>query len=150
MSLLKNLALIAGGVAAGYLASRASNTAEPGQAIDIKHTAPLQKILSEGGTMAQFFDSKYGAPFKHTALKALNFAAAVKAGMDEKEAELKERLDRQARDTRPGSLDSWQTDQRQSPITHEVIESETLPELDKESRLQRDAALGKDFFGSTN
>lgn len=149
MSFLKNVVLIAGGVAAGYFASRATTSSQTGSEVELKQSAPLQKVLSEGGTMAQFFDSKYGAPFKHTALKALNFAATVKAGMDEKEAELKERFDRQAQDPRPGSLDNWQTGE-QHRERHDVIESEALPELETERRLRRDAALGKDFFDSTN
>ncbi|MFW0169080.1 peptide chain release factor 4 [Rothia sp. CCM 9417] len=149
MSFLKNLVLIAGGVATGYFASRATTTSPTGSEVELKQSAHLQKALSEGSTMAQFFDSKYGAPFKHTALKALNFAASVKAGMNEKEAELKERFDRQAQDPRPGSLDNWHTGD-QDRKRGEIIDSEALPELETEARLRRDAALGKDFFESTN
>lgn len=148
MSFLKNIVLIAGGAAAGYLASRVAKTPVAGSDIELKRSAPLQKFLSEGGTMAQFFDSKYGTPFKHTALKALRFAATVKAGMDEKEAELKERFDRQTQDARPGSLDNWQTEQEHRD-SQDVIESEAFPELDSEHRIRRDAALGKDFFESS-
>lgn len=104
--------------------------------------------------MAQFFDSKYGAPFKGAALKAMSFAATVKAGMDEKEAELKDRFDAQTKDARPGSLDTWQQGSDHQLASDQVIESEALPpagslaerEADIRRRLERDANLGKDFF----
>lgn len=146
MGLLKNLALIAGGVAAGYLASRARVVQEPGSDLALKQPGTMQKFVAEDGPMAQFFDSKYGQPLKGVALKALGFAATVKAGMDEKEEELRARFDQQAQEDRPGSLDTW------TPLeAHDsgpVLEARNTPESPSPThhRLQRDAELGKDFF----
>ncbi|WP_237193840.1 peptide chain release factor 4 [Rothia nasimurium] len=155
MGLLKNLLLIAGGAAAGYLATRSTSAAPASTDLEVSTNHPLQKFTAEGSTMAQFFDSKYGAPFKGAALKAMSFAATVKAGMDEKEAELKDRFDSQTKDARPGSLDTWQQGSEHHQLTSDqVIESEALPptgslaerEADIRRRLERDAELGKDFF----
>lgn len=155
MGLLKNLTLIAGGAALGYLAKRATTAQETSTDLEVSTRNPLQKFTAEGSTMAQFFDSKYGAPFKGAALKAISFAAAVKAGMDEKEAELKDRFAAQTQDPRPGSLDSWQQGSEHHQLaSDQVIESEALPpagslaerEADIGRRLERDADLGKDFF----
>ncbi|WP_237205270.1 peptide chain release factor 4 [Rothia nasimurium] len=155
MGLLKNLLLIAGGAAAGYLASRSRTSAPASTDLEVSANHPLQRFTAEGSTMAQFFDSKYGAPFKGAALKAIGFAATVKAGMDEKEAELKDRFDAQAKDARPGSLDTWQQGSEPQQLAgDQLIESVALPqagsleerEADIRRRLERDAELGKDFF----
>lgn len=155
MGLLKNVLLIAGGAAAGYLASRSRTSAPASTDLEVSANHPLQRFTAEGSTMAQFFDSKYGAPFKDAALKAIGFAATVKAGMDEKEAELKDRFDAQTKDDRPGSLDTWQQDSEPQHLEgDQLIESVALPpagnlaeqEADIRRRLERDAELGKDFF----
>lgn len=155
MGLLKNVLLIAGGAAAGYLATRTRTSAPASTDLEVSANHPLQRFTAEGSTMAQFFDSKYGAPFKGAALKAISFAATVKAGMDEKEAELKDRFDAQTKDARPGSLDTWQQgSEPPQPVGSQLIESEALPpassleerEAEIRRRLERDAQLGKDFF----
>lgn len=154
MGLLKNLLLVAGGAAAGYLATRPRPAQTSTGELELKAKSTLERFTSEGGTMAQFFDSAYGRPFKATALKALKFAATVKSGMDEKEAELKTRYENQTKDVRPGSLDTWQQDLPQGqPERYLVLEalpgdttSSQQREADFKERLARDQALGKDFF----
>ncbi|WP_421084150.1 peptide chain release factor 4 [Rothia nasimurium] len=153
MGLMKNLLLIAGGAAAGYLATRAKGQTSS-QDLELKTKAPLQNYLQEGGPVANFFDSPYGQPLKATALRAISFAAAVKAGMDEKEAELKDKLDRQTRDPRPGSLDTWDSQEISQSRTQDVpaysLEGQTLDSPENQTptdrRIARDAELGKDFF----
>ncbi|WP_237223923.1 hypothetical protein [Rothia nasisuis] len=153
MGLLKNVLLITGGAAAGFLATR-TRVAKPARTdLEVRTKTTLERFTSEGGTMARFFDSTYGAPFKNAALKALGFAATVKAGMDEKEAELKNRFDAQTQDVRPGSLDTWQQLPPDNSPTG-VMDSDALPsavsregrEAEVRKRLARDAELGKDFF----
>ncbi|MDY6051590.1 MAG: peptide chain release factor 4 [Rothia sp. (in: high G+C Gram-positive bacteria)] len=155
MGLLKNVLLIAGGAAAGYLATRTRTPSPASTDLEVSARHTLQRFTAENSTMAHFFDSKYGAPFKGAALKAISFAATVKAGMDEKETELKERFDTQTKDVRPGSLDTWQQQGTAQQLDDGlIIESEALPpsqkltgrEAEIRRRLERDAELGKDFF----
>lgn len=110
MALLKNLLLLTGGAALGVIASRARPQVKRAGDLQVRkdsprHLAPGSERRSEA--LATFFDSPYGSPFKKGALRALSFAATVKAGMQEKEEELKERFEEQTKDLRPGSLDTW-------------------------------------------
>lgn len=157
MSWMKNLTLIAAGAAAGYLASRRqlSNT---GTDVEVKpDSGTLDNFLSAESTMAQFFDSKYGKPFQKAALRSLKFMSDVKAGMNEKEAEIQQKLEEQKKDIRPGSLDTWSRRPDSTLQDHEpeVIEQTQLIEVEssadiheqlRQNRLKRDKDLGEDFF----
>lgn len=153
MGWLKNVGLIAAGAAAGYLASRRSDQQRSKDLVQRPDGGTLDSFLAPEGTMAQFFDSKYGQPFQKAAVRTLKFMADVKSGMNEKEAEYKQKLEDQKKDLRPGSLDTWD---RPSDAEHrieaddsEVIEIESVPDIHeqlRQNRLRRDKDLGEDFF----
>lgn len=144
MGFWKNALLIAGGVAAGYIASRASQPQGASDELALRRSSTLTSFTGEDGSMAKFFDSKYGAPLKRPALGVLRFAANVKAGMDEKEAELKQKFEDQPKDIRPGSLDTW--DAPYQPRLPSAPSGLQEREEEIRRRLERDAELGKDFF----
>lgn len=147
MGFWKNALLIVGGAAAGYIASRrASNSTEQGSDLTLRTSSNLSTWTGEDGTVAKFFDSKYGAPLKGPALSVLRFAANVKAGMDEKEAELKQKFEDQPKDIRPGSLDTWDSDYKPRRLATSAGDSLQSREDEIRRRLERDAELGKDFF----
>lgn len=157
MSFWKNALLIAGGAATGYLASRSQDKLTGQSAeLTLRSEHALQKFVGKEAAVAQFFDSKYGAPFKASALSIVRFAANVKAGMDEKETELKQRFEGQKHETRPGSIDAWEQGQKQPHHaagydSDNVLEGSLSPTQETEAdararRLARDADLGKDFF----
>lgn len=157
MSFWKNALLIAGGAAAGYLASRSQEKVSSQSAeLTLRSERALQNFVGKDAAVAQFFDSKYGAPFKVSALSLVRFAANVKAGMDEKEAELKQRFEEQKQETCPGSIDTWEQGQGSNRRietygSDSVLEGSLsqAPETEADARkrrLARDADLGTDFF----
>lgn len=147
MGFWKNALLIAGGAAAGYLASRRTgNSTEQGNSLTLRANSALSTQARKDETLAKFFDSKYGAPLKGTALSVLRFAANVKAGMNEKEAELKQKFEDQPKDPRPGSLDTWDSDYKPRRLATSPEDSLPSREDQIRRRLERDTELGKDFF----
>ena len=111
--------------------------------------------------MAKFFDSPIGKPLQPYALRAVEFAARVREGMQEKEMELNAKVERQKQDLRPGSLDTWDRQMSSAEIEstnrrlaeRELIEVEaeiaSLEEAQKrarEQRIARDRQLGDGFF----
>ncbi|MDO4898839.1 MAG: hypothetical protein Q3965_05960, partial [Rothia sp. (in: high G+C Gram-positive bacteria)] len=81
MGFWKNALLVAGGVAAGYFASRSTaEGSQPSQEL-VAHQVPvIEKFAGKDSPVARLLDSKYGAPLKSSVLGVLRFAATVKAG----------------------------------------------------------------------
>lgn len=150
MSLVKNLLLIGGGLAAGYLAARTQQQPPaPGQELERVSEQEKSLLLAGGDSpVARFFDSPLGQPFKGLALQALNFSAHVRAGMQEKEAELQERFEAQSKDPRPGSLDSWVTQRPDREEFQQVLDSSDPDLAELARRVERDRELGPGFFTS--
>lgn len=155
MGFLRTAALLAGGALAGYLASQAQERSKTASADLEWRAGTTQELLSATeANVAKFFDSPLGRPLQPYALRAVKFAANVKQGMNEREEQLKTKFDAHLADTRPGSLDGWETTepanyQVEASHLHEVLESEVVAEAPTDSlqhRLKRDAELGKDFF----
>ena len=91
MGLLRSVLLLGAGAAAGYLASRRASSSEPaqrtpGSALLMREHGEL--ALNPESQMGKFFDSPIGKPLQPYALKAVEFAARVREGMQEKEMEL--------------------------------------------------------------
>lgn len=162
MGLLRSVLLLGAGAAAGYLASRrASSSSKPAQRTP-GSAALLQRehgelALNPESQMAKFFDSPLGKPLQPYALKAVEFAARVREGMQEKEMELNAKVERQKQDLRPGSLDTWERNMSSTEIEaanrriaeRELIEVESqIASLEKarEQRIARDRELGDGFF----
>lgn len=160
MGLLRSVLLLGAGAAAGYLASRRASSSEsaqrtPGSALLKREHGEL--ALNPESQMGKFFDSPIGKPLQPYALKAVEFAARVREGMQEKEMELNAKVERQKQDLRPGSLDTWERGMSTTEIEaanrhiaeHELIEVESqIASLEKarEQRIARDRELGDDFF----
>ena len=97
MGLLRSVLLLGAGAAAGYLASRRASSSEsaqrtPGSALLKREHGEL--ALNPESQMAKFFDSPLGKPLQPYALKAVEFAARVREGMQEKEMELNAKVER--------------------------------------------------------
>ena len=164
MGLLRSALLLGAGAAVGYFASRRANNTQPAQRTP--GTALLQRehgalALNPESQMGKFFDSPIGKPLQPYALKAVEFAARVREGMQEKEMELNARVERQRQDIRPGSLDTWERGISPSEVEatnrrlaeRELIEVEaeiaSLEEAQKRAqqrRIARDRELGDRFF----
>lgn len=149
MGWLRGAGLLVTGLAVGYLARRQSEGSPVGRDLQRRESGnvPTTFFASEG-TMAQFFDSKYGKPFQSAALRTVKFVSDVRAGMNEKEAEIQQKLERQKRDLRPGSLDTWAESRPLEDPAVEALEGQAL-DADtslRQERLARDRALGDDFF----
>lgn len=156
MGWMKSAGLLLAGAAVGYLAKRNSGP-QVGKDLELlPRGGSLDKFFSHEGTMAQFFDSKYGKPLQNVALKTLKFVSDVKAGMEEKEAEIQQKLEEQKKDIRPGSLDTWAQDRGEPLGAQEALEYEPevidgsasldIHEQLRRNRLKRDKDLGDDFF----
>ena len=163
MGLLRSALLLGAGAAVGYFASRraASEPAQriPGSALLKREHGEL--ALNPESQMGKFFDSPIGKPLQPYALRAVEFAARVREGMQEKEMELNAKVERQKQDLRPGSLDTWDRQMSAAEVEstnrrlaeRELIEVEaeiaSLEEAQKrarEQRIARDRQLGDDFF----
>ena len=158
MGILRSALLLGTGAAVGYLASRraAYVKANPSSASLIKYQSGALELNPES-QMGKFFDSSLGKPLQPYALRAVEFAARVRQGMQEKEAELHAKVERQKQDARPGSLDLWDRDMspneaselRRAVAERELIEVESeIAHLEeaRQARLRRDRELGEDFF----
>lgn len=158
MGILRSALLLGAGAAVGYLASRraAYVKANPSSASLIKYQSGALELNPES-QMGKFFDSSLGKPLQPYALRAVEFAARVRQGMQEKEAELHAKVERQKQDARPGSLDLWDRDMspneaselRRAVAKRELIEVESeIAHLEeaRQARLRRDRELGEDFF----
>lgn len=158
MGILRSALLLGAGAAVGYLASRraAYVKANPSSASLIKYQSGALELNPES-QMGKFFDSSLGKPLQPYALRAVEFAARVRQGMQEKEAELHAKVERQKQDARPGSLDLWGRDMspneaselRRAVAERELIEVESeIAHLEeaRQARLRRDRELGEDFF----
>ena len=158
MGILRSALLLGAGAAVGYLASRraAYVKANPSSASLIKYQSGALELNPES-QMGKFFDSPIGKPLQPYALRAVEFAARVRQGMQEKEAELHAKVERQKQDARPGSLDLWDRDMspneaselRRAVAERELIEVESeIAHLEeaRQARLRRDRELGEDFF----
>lgn len=158
MGILRSALLLGAGAAVGYLASRraAYVKANPSSASLIKYQSGALELNPES-QMGKFFDSSLGKPLQPYALWAVEFAARVRQGMQEKEAELHAKVERQKQDARPGSLDLWDRDMspneaselRRAVAERELIEVESeIAHLEeaRQARLRRDRELGEDFF----
>ncbi|MDO4884157.1 MAG: peptide chain release factor 4 [Rothia sp. (in: high G+C Gram-positive bacteria)] len=158
MGILRSALLLGAGAAVGYLASRraAYVKANPSSASLIKYQSGALELNPES-QMGKFFDSSLGKPLQPYALRAVEFAARVRQGMQEKEAELHAKVERQKQDARPGSLDLWDRDMspneaselRRAVAERELIEVESeIAHLEeaRQARLHRDRELGEDFF----
>ena len=158
MGILRSALLLGAGAAVGYLASRraAYVKANPSSASLIKYQSGALELNPES-QMGKFFDSSLGKPLQPYALRAVEFAARVRQGMQEKEAELHAKVERQKQDARPGSLDLWDRDMspneaselRRAVAERELIEVESEKahlEEARQARLRRDRELGEDFF----
>ena len=158
MGILRSALLLGAGAAVGYLASRraAYVKANPSSASLIKYQSGALALNPES-QMGKFFDSSLGKPLQPYALRAVEFAARVRQGMQEKEAELHAKVERQKQDARPGSLDLWDRDMspkeaselRRAVAERELIEVESeIAHLEeaRQARLRRDRELGEDFF----
>ena len=158
MGILRSALLLGAGAAVGYLASRraAYVKANPSSASLIKYQSGALELNPES-QMGKFFDSSLGKPLQPYALRAVEFAARVRQGMREKEAELHAKVERQKQDARPGSLDLWDRDMspneaselRRAVAERELIEVESeIAHLEeaRQARLRRDRELGEDFF----
>ena len=160
MGLLRSALLLGAGAAVGYFASRrsASEPAQrtPGSALLMREHGEL--ALNPESQMGKFFDSPIGKPLQPYALRAVEFAARVREGMQEKEMELNAKVERQKQDLRPGSLDTWDRQMSEQEIAsanraaaeRELLDVEsriaaTEEEL-RSARIQRDRELGEDFF----
>lgn len=134
MGILRSALLIGAGAAIGYMASRraARVKADPASAALIKYRSGALALNPES-QMGKFFDSPVGKPLQPYALRAVEFAARVREGMNEKEAELKAKVERQKQDERPGSLDAWErqmspneaSELRRAAAERELIEVES-------------------------
>ncbi|QXW98457.1 peptide chain release factor 4 [Rothia mucilaginosa] len=164
MGLLRSALLLGAGAAVGYFASRRAATSEPaqrtpGSALLMREHGEL--ALNPESQMGKFFDSPIGKPLQPYALRAVEFAARVREGMQEKEMELNAKVERQKQDLRPGSLDTWDRQMSSAEIEstnrrlaeRELIEVEaeiaSLEEAQKrarEQRIARDRQLGDGFF----
>ena len=160
MGILRSALLLGAGAAVGYLASRRATASEsaqrtPGSALLMREHGEL--ALNPESQMGKFFDSSLGKPLQPYALRAVEFAARVRQGMQEKEAELHAKVERQKQDARPGSLDLWDRDMspneaselRRAVAERELIEVESeIAHLEeaRQARLRRDRELGEDFF----
>ena len=158
MGILRSALLLGAGAAVGYLASRraAYVKANPSSASLIKYQSGALELNPES-QMGKFFDSSLGKPLQPYALRAVEFAARVRHGMQEKAAELHAKVERQKQDARPGSLDLWDRDMspneaselRRAVAERELIEVESeIAHLEeaRQARLRRDRELGEDFF----
>lgn len=148
MGLLKNLSILALGAAAGFTASRIQRQSNLSTDIELKNQQELNRALPKDSSVARFFDSKYGKPFQSIAVSTIKFAATVKSGMQEKELEIQEKLERQKQDVRPGALDQWSVAEPTSHPTKIFKTSKQPSEIEspQSQRLERDRELGKDFF----
>ncbi|MDO4916690.1 MAG: hypothetical protein Q3974_03630 [Rothia sp. (in: high G+C Gram-positive bacteria)] len=158
MSFLKNMALLAGGAAAGFIASRVAQPApqdSAGSELRIRNEYSLSRLAEKEGPVAKFFEIKAGKQLQPFAMKSLQFIARVKQGMDEREAQLNSRFAEQVHDEHPGKLSSWDAEltQNQHPgHASEIIESEALDNDSSSStkftrqRIERDRDLGEGFF----
>lgn len=159
MGLLRSALLLGAGAAVGYFASRRATSEPaqrtPGSALLMREHGEL--ALNPESQMGKFFDSPIGKPLQPYALRAVEFAARVREGMQEKEMELNAKVERQKQDLRPGSLDTWERGMSTTEIEaanrriaeHELIEVESqIASLEKarEQRIARDRELGDDFF----
>ena len=162
MGILRSALLLGAGAAVGYLASRraAYVKANPSSASLIKYQSGALELNPES-QMGKFFESPIGKPLQPYALRAVEFAARVREGMQEKEMELNAKVERQKQDLRPGSLDTWDRQMSSAEIEstnrrlaeRELIEVEaeiaSLEEAQKrarEQRIVRDRQLGDGFF----
>ena len=118
--------------------------------------------LNPESQMGKFFDSPIGKPLQPYALRAVEFAARVREGMQEKEMELNAKVERQKQDLRPGSLDTWDrqmssaeiesTNRRLAERELIEVEAETAMHYEgrsgraREQRIARDRQLGDGFF----
>lgn len=158
MSFLKNMALLAGGAAAGFIASRVAQPGpqdSAGSELRIRSGHSLGLLAEKEGPVAKFFETKAGKQLQPYAMKSLQFIARVKQGMDEREAQLNSRFGEQVHNERPGKLSSWDAELTQNPHpghVSEFIESETLDNDSPNStkftrqRMERDRDLGEGFF----
>lgn len=164
MGLLRSALLLGAGAAVGYFASKRATASEPaqrtpGSALLMREHGEL--ALNPESQMGKFFDSPIGKPLQPYALRAVEFAARVREGMQEKEMELNAKVERQKQDLRPGSLDTWERKMSSTEIEstnrrlaeREIIEVEaeiaSLEEAQKrarEQRIARDRQLGDGFF----
>lgn len=141
MSILKSIGLLAGGVAAGYIASRIQTSApSTSQEVSPSQSAKSMEYSGKGQIMAQFFDSPIGQRIQPLAMKTVGFAARVKQGMDERETQLKSKFEEQKLDPRPGEVKGWDA------IDSSTIDVDTNAAPGTHSRIQRDKELGEDFF----
>lgn len=160
MGMFRALALIAGGAVAGYITSQAQKT-RPQSSTDLvsRATSGREVMSTMEGTMAKFFDSTVGKKLQPYALKTVEFAANVKKGMNEREAELKQRFETQKKDLRPGSLDTWDRplDNKLHSTESSPAQQSSAPTVDAhviesveisgtQTRIERDAKLGDKFF----
>ena len=158
MGILRSALLLGAGAAVGYLASRraAYVKANPSSASLLTYQSGARELHPES-QMGKFFESSRGKPLQPYALRAVEFAARVRQGMQEKEAELHAKVERQKQDARPGSLDLWDRDMspneaselRRAVAERELIEVESeIAHLEeaRQARLRRDRELGEDFF----
>ncbi|MFW0184767.1 peptide chain release factor 4 [Rothia sp. CCM 9418] len=145
MGFWKSAALLAGGAVAGYLAQRINQTTDVSQALIRRTSSELSSVSGRKAQVSRFFDSPWGQPLQKVALKATQFAAQVKSGMEEREAQLKQKFQEQKNEARPGSLDSWAVAEN-SDNTELIPHSTSSSFSGTERRVYRDRQLGEDFF----
>ncbi len=158
MGFLKNISLLAGGAAVGFVASRVRQVrveqgTESSQELLVRARNSIVQYSPGEYTLARFFDSSLGQRLQPVALKAMKFAANVKQGMNEREQELKEKFDPQAAGSRPKSaaastssadMSIWSVND-EDLLYPETTEAAHFDEL-QARRLERDRQLGRDFF----
>lgn len=158
MGILRSALLLGAGAAVGYFASQRAtrNQEKPSSSALIKHSSGVLSLNPES-QVGKFFDSSLGNPLQPYALRAVEFAARVREGMREKEAELHAKVERQKNDIRPGSLDLWDrqispneaSELRRAAAERELIDvEEEIASLEdaRAARLRRDRELGEEFF----
>ncbi|MFW0108759.1 hypothetical protein ACN08Z_06510 [Rothia sp. P7181] len=145
MGFWKSAALLAGGAVAGYLAQRINQTTDVSQALAQRTSSELSSASGRKAQVARFFDSPWGQPLQKVVLKATQFAAQVKSGMQEHEAQLQQRFQEQKNEARPGSLDTWAVPEN-SDSAELTPHNTPSPLAGTERRVQRDRQLGEDFF----
>jgi len=158
LGLFRSVLLVGAGAAVGYFASKRANASAEKKTGALVQYQQGTLALNPESQVGKFFDSPVGKPLQPYALKAVEFAARVREGMQEKEAELHAKVERQKQDIRPGSIDTWDRQMSEQEIAstnraaaeRELLDVEsriaaTEEEL-RSARIQRDRELGEDFF----
>ncbi len=139
MGLFRSVLLVGAGAAVGYFASKRASASPEKKTGALVQYQQGTLALNPESQVGKFFDSPVGKPLQPYALKAVEFAARVREGMQEKEAELHAKVERQKQDIRPGSIDTWdrQMSEQEIASTNRLLPSGNCSTWNRGLPLQR-------------